>query len=255
MSQSDAIVISDVHLGAEVSCAKQLTRFLREIQAGTVATRQLVLNGDVFDSWDFRRLKKHHWKSLSALRHLSKRIPVTWVVGNHDGPADIVSHLIGVNVVEEHVVLSGERRVLVLHGHQFDRFLVKHPIITYVADLIYRMLQKMDPSFRLARAAKCSSKTYLRCTEKIADGAIARMREADCDAVCCGHTHFGEESPPYFNSGSWAELPCTYLTIQDGRVKLREYDNDLSSAAEEAIDIELFDDSSAPELAVAGASR
>lgn len=223
MNESDAIVISDVHLGADVSCAKDLTHFLKRIQDGKIVTRELVLNGDVFDSWDFRRLKKHHWKSLSALRRLSKRIAVTWVVGNHDGPADIVSHLIGVNVVGHHIVASGRKRILVLHGHQFDRFLVKHPVITYLADMVYRLLQKLDPSFRLARAAKNSSKTYLRCTERIAEGAIGRMHEAQCHAVCCGHTHNAETAPPYFNSGSWVELPCTYLLIKDGDVQLKTY--------------------------------
>jgi len=223
MNEADAIVISDVHLGADVSCAKQLTYFLRDIHEGKIATDELVLNGDVFDSWDFRRLKKNHWKCLSALRRLSKRISVTWVVGNHDGPADIVSHLIGVHVVDHHVIDSGRRRVLVLHGHQFDRFLVKHPIITHLADMVYRLLQKIDPSFRLARAAKNSSKTYLRCMERIAEGAIERMRETQCDAVCCAHTHNAEASPPYFNSGSWAELPCTYLLIKDGTVQLMTY--------------------------------
>ena len=223
MNKLDAVVISDLHLGADLCCARQLTRFLKDIQAGNIGTKELILNGDVFDSWDFRRLKKHHWTSLSALRYLSKRITVTWVVGNHDGPANIVSHLIGVNVVEQYKIYSGEKAILVLHGHQFDKFLVTHPIITKVGDLIYRVLQKIDPSFRLARAAKNSSKVYLRCTEKIADGAKARMRDAGCDLVCCGHTHNAEESTPYFNSGSWAELPCTYLAIQDGSVQLQQY--------------------------------
>ena len=63
----DAIIISDVHLGSENCQARQLTHFLESIHSETVLTRRLILNGDVFDSIDFRRLKKNHWKVLSIL--------------------------------------------------------------------------------------------------------------------------------------------------------------------------------------------
>ena len=66
----DAIVISDLHLGSEISQAKQLVRFLEMLREDIILTRELILNGDVFDSWDFRRLKKNHWKVLSIIRSL-----------------------------------------------------------------------------------------------------------------------------------------------------------------------------------------
>ena len=60
----DALVISDLHLGSENCQAKALTRFLEDLREGSTQTHSLILNGDVFDSIDFRRLKKHHWKVL-----------------------------------------------------------------------------------------------------------------------------------------------------------------------------------------------
>ena len=56
---------------------------------------RLILNGDVFDSIDFRRLKKSHWKVLSLLRKLSDELEIIWLCGNHDGSAEVVSHLLG----------------------------------------------------------------------------------------------------------------------------------------------------------------
>lgn len=56
----DAVIISDTHLGSENCQARQLTRFLEGILDGELQTQRLVLNGDVFDSIDFRRLKKRH---------------------------------------------------------------------------------------------------------------------------------------------------------------------------------------------------
>src|SRR5262249_32215740 len=66
--QLDAVVISDLHLGSDNCQAKAAAAFLQDILDGTVATRRLIINGDVFDSIDFRRLKKTHWKVLSQIR-------------------------------------------------------------------------------------------------------------------------------------------------------------------------------------------
>src|ERR1700742_3142458 len=104
---------------------------------GELRARRLIINGDVFDSIDFRRLKKTHWKVLSQIRHLSDKIDVVWIVGNHDGPAEIVSHLLGVTVVEEYVLTSGSRDFLVIHGHVFDEFIGDHPVLTWLADCAY----------------------------------------------------------------------------------------------------------------------
>ncbi|HEV3142503.1 MAG TPA: UDP-2,3-diacylglucosamine diphosphatase [Gemmataceae bacterium] len=225
----DALIVSDIHLGSDVCQAKLFVDLLDQIKFCELQTRQLILNGDVFDSWDFRRLKKHHWKVLSHLRKLSDHLPITWINGNHDGPAEIVSHLLGVNVAEEHIFESGGKKVLALHGHQFDRFIDNHPILTALADFSYQMIQIMDRSFYWARLAKRRSKTFLRCSELIEQRALEYARKKSCDLVCCGHTHLEVEQPGkigYFNSGCWTELPCSYLTVAEGEVRLHHFVSD-----------------------------
>lgn len=227
MTIPDAIVLSDLHLGSDNCEAKHLAEFLESIHNSRTDTRRLILNGDVFDSIDFRRLKKSHWKVLSLLRKLSSDIDVTWVCGNHDGSAEIVSHLLGLTVVEEIVVESGGRRVLFLHGHQFDRFIERYPITTWFADNIYRMLQKLDRSHHFAKLAKRRSKMFLRCSDKIKSGAVEYARKRGCEVVCCGHTHHAvaDTTGPvaYFNSGCWTENPCHYLALTDGVVEVCAY--------------------------------
>jgi UDP-2,3-diacylglucosamine pyrophosphatase LpxH len=224
----DAVIISDIHLGSDNCQARQLTHFLESIHTETVQTQRLILNGDVFDSIDFRRLKKNHWKVLSLLRKLSDQIEIIWINGNHDGPADIVSHLLGVAVVDQMVLESGGKKILFHHGHRFDEFIDNYPIITAIADWIYRLLQKIDTSHTIARQAKRKSKIFLRCARKIEEQSIEYARKKGCDAVCCGHTHHAvvQESGPiaYYNSGCWTEKPCTYLTVQNGRVALHTYE-------------------------------
>jgi UDP-2,3-diacylglucosamine pyrophosphatase LpxH len=223
----DAVIISDIHLGSDNCQAKYLVHFLESIRHGTMPTKRLILNGDVFDSIDFRRLKKQHWRILSLLRKLSDEIEITWINGNHDGPAEIVSHLLGVTCSDEIIVESGDAKILFLHGHRFDEFISRYPVLTWFADRIYHYLQKIDKTHYFAKLAKRNSKIFLRCAQKIEADSIKHAARKGCTAVCCGHTHLPVANAVgtigYFNSGCWTEKPCHYLTVRDGIVELRSY--------------------------------
>jgi UDP-2,3-diacylglucosamine pyrophosphatase LpxH len=233
----DAVVISDIHLGSDNCQAKYLVHFLESIRHGTMPTKRLILNGDVFDSIDFRRLKKQHWRILSLLRKLSDEIEITWINGNHDGPAEIVSHLLGVTCSDEITVESGDAKILFLHGHRFDEFISRYPVLTWFADRIYHYLQKIDKTHYFAKLAKRNSKIFLRCAQKIEADSIKYAAKKGCTAVCCGHTHLPVSNSVgtigYFNSGCWTEKPCHYLTVLDGTIELRSY---TESVPEEVIE-------------------
>ncbi len=234
----DAVVISDIHLGSDNCQAKYLAHFLGEVRRGSMRAQRLILNGDVFDSIDFRRLKKHHWKILSELRKLADEIDVVWINGNHDGPAEIVSHLLGVRCADEMVVETGGRKVLFLHGHRFDEFITRYPVITWFADKAYNLLQKLDKSHYFAKLAKQKSKTFLRCAQKIETDAMKYAAKLGCAAVCCGHTHMpvANTAGPvhYFNSGCWTEKPCHYLTVKDGEIAVCSYTEGVTDAVLDA---------------------
>jgi len=223
----DAIILSDIHLGSDNCQAKLVCRMLERIADEEVATQRLILNGDVFNSIDFRRLNKTHWKVLSLIRKLSDHLEIIWLAGNHDGTAEIFSHLLGVQVMDDFILESGDQRILILHGHIFDEFLDAHPILTWLADRVYGFLQAIDRTHYLAKVAKRGSKTFLRCTQKIQDRALEMARRKHCTAVCCGHTHVAvahTEGPiAYFNSGCWTELPCHYLTVEGGNIVVQVF--------------------------------
>ncbi|HEY4330002.1 MAG TPA: UDP-2,3-diacylglucosamine diphosphatase, partial [Phycisphaerae bacterium] len=236
VDELQALVISDLHLGSDNCQAKPAADFLQQILDGKIRTRQLIINGDVFDSIDFRRLKKTHWKVLSQIRHLTDKIEVIWIAGNHDGSAEIVSHLLGVRVEEEFILQSGAEKILIIHGHQYDDFINDHPVLTWLADVAYWILQKLDRTHYIARLAKRRSKTFVRCSNKIRDGARRYAASRGCSVVLCGHTHHAEsiaatpEAPAYHNSGCWTELPSTYLTIEHGQIKTHQYTPTLISS-------------------------
>lgn len=223
----DATIISDLHLGSDNCQAHLLASFLEGIREGLHPTRRLILNGDVFDSIDFRRLRKQHWRVLSLLRKMSDELEIIWINGNHDGSAEIVSHLLGVEVRDEIVLTSGGRQVLFLHGHRFDEFINSYPLTTWFADRVYRFLQRIDSTHTFARMAKTNSKVFLRCTQKIEEKSREYAQEIGCTVVCCGHTHFATavtgDGVEYFNSGCWTETPCHYLTLAQGRVEVHTF--------------------------------
>ncbi len=220
----DAIIISDIHIGAGNCQARLLVNFLEKIHKQEIVTKKLILNGDVFENFD-SRLHKWNWKILSALRSISDIVEVVWIRGNHDahGPALSIAHLIGAEYYEEYVFESGGKKILCFHGDIYDDFLTEHPFLTYIADWIYWLLQKVDGSFFLAKMAKHSSKTFLRCVERVKNMALKHKNKLDCDIVCCGHTHLAASEGNYFNSGTWTELPPTYLTIDNGNVELKTW--------------------------------
>lgn len=221
---NETTIISDIHLGSDICQADHLSKFLDKIQ-----TKTLIINGDLFDSWDFRRLRKDHWKILKKLRQLSDKIKVVWIGGNHDGPAELVSHLIGVDFVDEIIFNSADKKVLVLHGDIFDNFISKYPLFTKFADRVYRLIQKYDRfhqnQYYYSNLAKRSSKTFLRCSQQIAERAIQYCKDKSCDIVICGHTHLPLTSQNnlvyYYNSGCWTENSCSFITINSGVVEIK----------------------------------
>lgn len=223
---TDAIILSDLHLGSDNCRARELRQFLEAIRRGDTPTKRLILNGDVFDSIDFRRLKKQHWKVLSLIRKLSDDVETVWVHGNHDGEFEFISHLLGVNVVEEYQFRSGDKTILCRHGHQSDEFISRYRFTTWFADFAYRWLQRLDKTHTFARYAKRQSKIFIRSTETIERGAIVRARQVGANVVCCGHTHLAAAKPcgpiEYYNSGCWTESPSHYLIVHGGVVELSE---------------------------------
>src|SRR5262252_11213704 len=139
----NTLILSDLHLGAETSRAREATRVLRENRF-----QRLVLLGDIFADLNFSRLTKEHWKFLGYIRKLSNPkhgVEVVWVEGNHDlGLTEVMSHLVGIRVYQEYAWDYAGKRHLAIHGHQFDSFAIKNFKVTRLGQLIFLWLQKID---------------------------------------------------------------------------------------------------------------
>lgn len=163
----DTVIISDLHMGSDLSRAGDALDFLRSIEF-----RRLILLGDMFADLNFSRLTKEHWKFLSYIRKLSNPkhdIEVVWVEGNHDhGLTEVMSHLVGIRVYQQYEWMYGGRKHLAIHGHQFDSFAIKNFRITHFGQLIFLWLQKIDSrNKRFARYLDRLNTRWLRLSAQM----------------------------------------------------------------------------------------
>ena len=223
----DTVILSDLHLGSEVSRAHAALQMLKAI-----SFRRLILLGDIFCDLNFRRLKKEHWKFLGYIRKLSnpkRNVEVVWVEGNHDqGLTDVMSHLVGVEVFQEYTWEFRGRRHLAIHGHQFDRFVVNNLPLSNLFMAIYLQIQKLDfGKKRFARFLERFDTAWLRLSSKVSSGALAHAEANQVQRVFCGHTHeamhLTKNGMEYFNTGSWTQSAATYVTIGEEGVRIHEY--------------------------------
>lgn len=226
----NTLILSDLHLGADTSHAREATRVLKESRF-----QRLILLGDIFADLNFARLTKDHWKFLGYIRKLSnpkRNIEVVWVEGNHDhGLANIMSHLVGVRVYQQYTWNLQGLRHIAIHGHQFDGFQVNRLTLSRVGTSLYLQLQKLDfKSKPIARLIDRLNTRWLRMSPKVSAGALAYARHHGADRIFCGHTHeamhVSRDGIDYYNSGGWVDSRLTYLTIGEHGVHIHDYNQE-----------------------------
>lgn len=222
----DCLVISDLHLGSDVCQARLLEEFL---EWAACNARVLVINGDIFDDLNFKRLTKRHFACLRVIRRNSDRddFRLIWIRGNHDGPAETVSHIVGVEFLDEYIYQNDRVRLLILHGDQFDSFITRYRWLTAVGCKLFFFIQKWAPH-RTARWIRRISKKWQRNSQLVQQGAVEFARGKGCRHVTCGHTHFPltaeTEGILYINSGTWTEHPpCPFVAVRGGDVRLEAW--------------------------------
>ncbi|MDP2699641.1 UDP-2,3-diacylglucosamine diphosphatase [Thalassospira sp.] len=228
--------ISDVHLGTRGCQADLLIDFLNETQADTY-----YLVGDIIDGW---RLKKswywpesHHAVITTIMDKARNGAKVIFVPGNHDEFArefvDMTFGDVEVKMNDIHVTADG-KRLLVIHGDEFDGVVKYARWLAYLGDTAYNLAIMLNRYFNALRRrlgyGYWSLSAYLKNRVKnavqfICDFETAVAHEAakrKVDGVVCGHIHHAEKrmigDVLYCNDGDWVES-CTAL-VEDASGKL-----------------------------------
>ena len=232
------IWISDVHLGFPGCSADHLLEFLRGMRCET-----LYLVGDIIDFWYMK--KKRYWPQnhnnvvRSILGKAKHDTRVVFVPGNHDEVMREYDglHLGNVEINNQlvHVTADG-RRLLVMHGDQFDSAVVNSRFIGLIGSKLYDLLlranrvvnwfrRRMGKDYwSLAAFLKHKVKNAVKYIGNF-EKAVAREAQAnEVDGLICGHIHRPEitriEDVLYLNCGDWVESCTALIEHFDGTIEL-----------------------------------
>ena len=233
-----AIWISDIHLGTIGCQAGHLLEFLKHTDS-----RYLYLVGDIIDGWALKRRwywhQQHNDIVQKILRKAKKGTRVTFIAGNHDEAARQFLGLGfgGITIADEaiHTTARG-KRLLVIHGDQFDGVVQCAKWLAYVGDYLYDLTLKMNRGFNWIRRKVglpyWSLSQYLKHKVKNAVSYISAFEEAvareartrGVDGVVCGHIHHAEireiDGILYCNDGDWVESLSALVETHDGELKI-----------------------------------
>jgi len=232
------IWISDVHLGTRGCKADYLLDFLKWNESDV-----LYLVGDIFDGWRLRRSwywpQSHNDVVQKLLRKARKGTRVIYVPGNHD---EVLRPYIGLQLGG--ITLAGEvvhetadqRRLLVIHGDQFDgivrhaRWLALFGDIAYTAALAinhwYNLLRRRLGLgyWSLSAYLKHKVKNAVRFIDDYEAALAGQARLRGIDGVICGHVHKAEvtkrDGVLYCNTGDWVESCTALVEHTDGRLEV-----------------------------------
>jgi len=219
-----SLLLSDIHLGSPVCQADLIVETLNKHDYD-----QLIINGDLLDSYHLHRLCKKQWKVLSELRKISKFKKCVFIAGNHDKHCDIIGVLLGFDFVNNHTEVINDKKIYFTHGDVFDLFIKNSPMITELASGVYFLLQKLDKKQKYTRKIKKIVKTWKNAAYELAERACKWAHDEKYDTIVLGHTHIAEHtvinSVEYVNLGSQCDLPTSYGLIDfDGNIELKKLD-------------------------------
>jgi len=233
-----AVFISDVHLGSRGCRANYLVDFLKSTKC-----EYLYLVGDIVDLWSMQ--KSMYWPQAhndvvrAILKKAKQGTKVIYVPGNHDGfLRDHVGAEFGkVTITREaiHETVDG-RRLLVLHGDEFDKVVTCGRMMEWVGCVAYDFLIWLNRAvnfirrrfgmnyWSLAGFLKHRVKNAVKHIERFENAVAYEAKRRGVDGVVCGHVHRPQlaeiNGVLYCNDGDWIENCTTLVEGHDGRIEL-----------------------------------
>jgi UDP-2,3-diacylglucosamine pyrophosphatase LpxH len=227
------VVISDLHLGNPFSNAKR--RVIPFLKWAAQEKYDVCINGDGLEiaQASFSKVAfevPEFFRVLGEFRKAGRE--VYYVTGNHDIALEHFLEDWGVMKVSPFLnVESNGTRIRIEHGHIYDPFFVKFPVLYESLTHMAGVLLKVHPEFYRSWISFERWTSRLRAKKSGIVGEQPHFREAALelsrrgfDAIVFGHTHHPgvsklETGSTYFNAGSWMLTPH-YVKIENGEVSL-----------------------------------
>ena len=244
------IWISDVHLGTKGCNHELLIDFLDHTDSDT-----MYLVGDIIDGW--RLKKKVYWPPEHSdivwrILKRAKRGPrIIYIPGNHD---EMVRPFSGMNFGGVEIMRAAfhdtadGRRLMVLHGDEFDTIMLAHRWLAFVGDALYHVMMKLNnwvaaarkrlglPYWSISKAAKNKVKNAVEFISKYEEVVARAAAERGVDGVVCGHIHtaefrsfeYGGKRVEYWNDGDWVEGCNALVEHADGRMEILHWPDEVA---------------------------
>ncbi len=231
------LFVSDVHLGSRYCQPEPLRKLIERLRP-----EQLYIVGDLCDGWLLRRRWRwcQEYAELIATinRQQASGVEVRYLLGNHDRClqrwlCELGDFWIGEKCI--HRCADG-RRLLVIHGDQFDRTQTRFRRAANVSALLHervlgsgrfanRFLAEMGVQQpRLATAVTLPIKSLAHSFGQLRIRAKQFARDQGCDGVVFGHTHSPrireEDGFAFVNTGDWLEHCSAVVERKSGQMEL-----------------------------------
>jgi UDP-2,3-diacylglucosamine pyrophosphatase LpxH len=240
------VFISDIHLGT-ISCKhEQLLAFLKDLENDL--PEKIYLVGDIVDLWKLGKgfsWKPEHNTIVQKLLRLSRKgVEIYYIIGNHDEyfrslPDDFSFGNIQVSDSFDYTTVLG-KKLLVIHGDQYDTFLIKNNLLAKIGSFAYDLLVYVNTFLSLIRRKiglpYWSLSQYIKLKAKSATSVIDIFENTMCnaihskgyDGVVCGHIHMPKiisiaNGFNYYNCGDWTESCSALIEYDNGKIEITYY--------------------------------
>ena len=234
------VIISDLHLGNPFSNAKdRVIHFLRWASANKY---DVCINGDGLEiaQASFSKIAFEVPQILKAIHRVTAEgQKVYYIIGNHD---IVLEHFLAdwgaIKVSPFLNITSGDKRIRVEHGHIYDPFFVRFPMLYELSTFIGGFFLRLSPNlyrlwikFERWKFKKRGRKTGITGEHPSFSKAAQEISRRGFDTVIFGHTHHPGERQldsggMYFNPGSWMRQ-SHYVAIENGRVSLNDFEEEV----------------------------
>ncbi len=244
------IWISDIHLGTRGCNANMLIDFLDSVDSDT-----LYLVGDIIDGW--RLKKRFYWPAAHndivwrIMKRAKRGTRVIYIPGNHDEMFRQFSGISfgGVEIKRKalHETADG-RKLLVMHGDEFDTIMLAHRWLAFVGDAAYTALMGLNrwvnavrqwfdlPYWSLSKMAKHKVKNAVAFISKFEEVVAHEAGARGVDGVVCGHIHNADireiAGIEYYNDGDWVEGCTALVEHADGQMEVLHWADEMAKRAE-----------------------
>lgn len=231
--------LSDLHLGSRGCQAEYLLAFLRSVRTDT-----LYLVGDIIDLWAMQRQvywPASHQAVIQQLTEMARSgTRVIYVPGNHDArlrdfaPTQLLG--LEMQLQAEHITAAG-KRLLVVHGDQFDGAVSCGPLLEWLGDKGYDALLWLNRYYNRLRErlglGYWSLAGYIKgqvgkaqlAIQRYQQAALLEARKQGYDGIICGHIHVAclkldDHDITYANTGDWVESCTAIVEHHNGALSL-----------------------------------